>query len=98
MKLNSKMGLYRKENFKNLPEILFTGFHREDRSILEAMAEKNGFYVCTKVTNYLEYLVCGYNAGPSKIQKARMNGATLLDESEFKIMILKLAKKRRKKR
>lgn len=39
------------------------------------------------VTINLEFLCCGYNAGPKKIEKARHHGVIILNESQFKTML-----------
>lgn len=64
-------------------QILFTGFDREHREILEEMAMDMGFKVVKNVTKNLAYLCTGYNAGPSKISSAIDVGAEVIDEAEF---------------
>lgn len=51
-------------------EVCFTGFRRADKEALEAMATDVGFKVRSKPTRGLGLLVCGYNAGPSKVAEA----------------------------
>lgn len=68
-------------------EICFTGFSKTDRERLEELAEIHGYIVRKGVTQNLDYLVCGKNAGPSKVSQAESRGATILDEEEFLILI-----------
>ncbi|OOF64778.1 BRCT domain-containing protein [Rodentibacter pneumotropicus] len=89
-----KQGIVRKQTSsystkykpKNL-EICFTGFSRHTREELEELAEIADFTVRKSITQNLNFLVTGDNAGPSKISKAIDVGATLLDEDEFREMI-----------
>lgn len=68
-------------------EICFTGFSKSDRERLENLAEIYGYTVRKSVTQNLDYLVCGKNAGSSKVAQAESKGVTLLDKEEFLIMI-----------
>lgn len=61
------------------PEILFTGFPAATRSELEQFAVQSGMKVVKSATQNLAYLCGGPNAGPSKVDKARKNGAWILD-------------------
>jgi len=51
-------------------EVCFTGFRKADKEHLEAMAAEANFKVRSKPTKGLGLLVCGYNAGPSKVAEA----------------------------
>lgn len=64
-------------------EICFTGFKKVDKERLAATAEDRGLFVVTTVRKNLEFLCCGYNAGPKKIEKARNQGAFILSEKQF---------------
>ncbi len=64
-------------------EICFTGFKKIDKERLETTAEDTGLFVVTSVRKSLEFLCCGYNAGPKKIEKAREQGAFILNEEQF---------------
>lgn len=64
-------------------QVCFTGFGATRRAELSALAVDGGLRVVTAVTRDLALLVCGSNAGPSKLQKAGAQGATILDEREF---------------
>ncbi|MCI5192690.1 MAG: hypothetical protein D3915_06125 [Candidatus Electrothrix sp. AU1_5] len=69
------------------PEICFTGFKKADKIKLVELAESEGMVVRGAVTINLEFLCCGYNAGPKKIEKARHHGVIILNESQFKTML-----------
>mgnify|MGYP003385443300 CR=1 FL=1 len=77
----------RKTNTTGNPEICFTGFKKEDKEVLTKLAEKSGMFIRSSVTEYLDFLCCGYNAGPKKIDKARHQGAVALNESQLKEML-----------
>lgn len=62
-----------------LPEILFTGFPAAVRTELEQFATESGMKVVKSATQNLAYLCGGPNAGPSKVERARQNGAWILD-------------------
>lgn len=64
-------------------KVCFTGFSKADRERLENLAEVHGYTIRKSVTVKLKYLVCGSNAGPSKIAQAESLGVILLDEEEF---------------
>ncbi|MFS7242290.1 BRCT domain-containing protein [Serratia proteamaculans] len=66
--------------------ICFTGFDKTKKNELTGIANSTGFQVKSDVTKDLRYLCCGANAGPSKINKAKLNGALLLSEGEFLYM------------
>lgn len=69
------------------PDILFTGFPAAQRAELEAIATENGMSVRKSVTQQLIYLCCGGNAGPTKVEGARKNGAFILTEGAFIALI-----------
>ena len=68
-------------------EICFTGFKRDEKLKLELLAEKNGFKVRTAVSKNLDFLVCGANAGPSKIAQAFERGIPYFSEDDFMAML-----------
>ena len=58
---------------KNL-EVCFTGFSKNEKNELISIAKEQNLFVRTEVTKKLGLLVCGTNAGPSKIKQAsKMN-------------------------
>jgi len=65
------------------PEICFTGFRPDKRSVLESLAENSGFHVVTSVTVKLKFLVTGEAPGPSKLEKARESRIEILSEDDF---------------
>lgn len=63
-----------RSNVDNKLEVCFTGFSKKDKEGLISLAKKNNLFVRTEVTKNLGLLVCGDNAGPSKLIKAsKMN-------------------------
>lgn len=63
--------------------ILFTGFYPEEKEALAGIIEKLGIIQKTTVSAKLDCLVCGRNAGPSKLQKAREAGIPAIPISDF---------------
>ena len=63
-------------------EVCFTGFRKADKEHLEAMAEEANFKVRSKPTKGLGLLVCGYNAGPSKVAEAIRMSVPVVNEIE----------------
>lgn len=64
-------------------DICFTGFKKADKERLVAVACENELTVRDSVTKNLQILCCGYNAGPSKVNAARMKGTVIIDEPGF---------------
>lgn len=64
-------------------EICFTGFSSKRKKELIDLAKDNGFVIRASATTYLDFLICGSNAGLSKIQKAKSSGAIIMTEDEF---------------
>ncbi|MCI5150143.1 MAG: hypothetical protein D3916_12265 [Candidatus Electrothrix sp. MAN1_4] len=67
--------------------ICFTGFKKSDKNKLIDLAKSHNMVIRTSVTYDLDFLCCGYNAGPKKIEKARHHGVIILSESQFKTML-----------
>ncbi|SKB53222.1 NAD-dependent DNA ligase LigA [Dyadobacter psychrophilus] len=63
---------------------VFENFERDD---LKLKIEVNGGRVLSGVSGKLNYLLAGANMGPSKLEKARKLGVTILSEEEFLAMI-----------
>lgn len=59
---------------------VFAGFSRDD---LKMKIESNGGKVLSGVSGKLNYLLAGENMGPSKLEKARKLGVTIISEEEF---------------
>ena len=72
---------------KNLNEICFTGFSPSEKSSLTQNAEEYGMASVKSVTKSLKFLCAGPNAGPFKLKKAQLQGATILSRDEFNIML-----------
>ena len=69
------------------PEICFTGFKKEDKEALTKLAKSSGMFIRSSVTKKLDFLCCGYNAGPAKIEKSRHQGVVALSETQFKTLL-----------
>ena len=69
------------------PEVCFTGFVPSERDELCALANNAGYSVKDSVTKNLKILVTGSNPGPSKLQKATIQGVKIVSEAEFRGMI-----------
>ena len=68
---------------KALPQVCFTVFTLSKLEELSSVASKAGFEVKSSVTKSLRILVCGSNAGPSKIRKAEALNCLITDEIGF---------------
>lgn len=64
-------------------DVCFTGFKKADKERLVEVAEAHKLTVRSSVTQNLQMLCCGYNAGPSKVTAARMKGTVVIDEPGF---------------
>ena len=62
-------------------------FENFDRDELKNKIEVNGGRILSGVSAKLNYLLAGENMGPSKLEKARRLGVTILSEEEFLAMI-----------
>lgn len=71
----------------NLFEVCFTGFKKDDKERLISLATDNKMSVRASVTQNLQVLCCGYNAGPKKVDAARMKGVVILDEKQFQLLV-----------
>jgi len=72
--------------FKSKPatfDVCFTGFKKADKDRLIECAAANGMTVRSSVTQNLQLLCCGYNAGPTKVTTARMKGVVILNDEQF---------------
>lgn len=83
-------------NLENKPEIQFTGFYSvlkmnqiKTKDELVQIAKDNGYFVKKSKTlgSNVSILVCGHNAGPSKMIKASDMGSILLNERQFLHMV-----------
>ncbi|MGN6260255.1 MAG: BRCT domain-containing protein [Ralstonia sp.] len=64
-------------------QILFTGFPAAQRTALEARATDAGLHVAKTVTQGLQFLCVGPNAGPAKVRKAREQSAYIVDQVQL---------------
>jgi len=62
-------------------------FENFDREELKDKIEANGGRILSGVSGKLNYLLAGANMGPSKLEKARKLGVTIISEEEFLGMI-----------
>lgn len=69
------------------PEIAFTGFPKERRAELEALAGEKGMLVRKAVTQKLAFLCCGSRAGPNKVEAARTMGCFILGDAALLDML-----------
>ncbi|ALS99315.1 BRCT domain-containing protein [Lacimicrobium alkaliphilum] len=67
----------------NRLQVCFTGFGVSKKNELTDLANDNRFKVVASVTQKLDYLVGGENAGPKKIEKAEAQGVQFLREEQF---------------
>ena len=65
-------------NYDNDLEVCFTGFKAKDKKELISIAEKAGFFVRKSVTTALDVLVCGPNAGPTKMKMAHSQNVAIV--------------------
>jgi len=65
-------------------EVCFTGFEDDEKKELKEMAVALGMIPRSGVTKNLTMLVCGRNAGPIKMSKAKEKGILILTLEEFK--------------
>ena len=78
------------EKLKELNFVISGTFILKSREELKQLIEKNGGYVKSSISNKIQYLLCGENAGPSKILKAKSLKIKIIDE---KFLIDKLTMK-----
>ncbi|MGL5005823.1 hypothetical protein [Plesiomonas sp.] len=64
-------------------DVCFTGFKKADKDRLIGIGIARGLTIRSSVTQNLQMLCCGYNAGPSKVTAARMNGVIIINELGF---------------
>ena len=78
------------EKLKEINFVISGTFILKSRDELKQIIEKNGGYVKSSISNKIQYLLCGENAGPSKISKAKSLKIKIIDE---KFLIDKLTMK-----
>ena len=75
--------------FKNQVVVL-TGFAKADSQEYAHKLNELGAIIKDGVNKKTNILITGYNAGPSKMQKAQEFGARIMSEEEFKVIIEQL--------
>ena len=78
------------EKLKEINFVISGTFILNSREKLKQLIEKNGGFVKSSISNKIQYLLCGENAGPSKISKAKSLKIKIIDE---KFLIDKLTMK-----
>lgn len=77
-----------KYNLDGKLEVCFTGFKRTVKNQMIEMAQEANFFVRKSVSNKLDLLVCGDNAGPKKLTTAsKMNVAIIRGLNGFQRFI-----------
>lgn len=71
----------------NKLEICFTGFVKSEKESLIDMAITAGMQVRDGVAKNLNFLCCGSNAGPKKIESSREKGVLIIMASQFTHML-----------
>ncbi|XOV81659.1 MAG: BRCT domain-containing protein [bacterium] len=72
---------------EKLLEVCITGFGPTEKSEITSAAESGGLKVVTVVTKNCAILVCGSNAGPSKLEQAAKKGAQNMTREEFMLFL-----------
>ena len=75
--------------FKN-EVVVLTGFAKSDSQEYTHKLNELGAIIKDSVNKKTNILITGYNAGPSKMQKAQEFGARIMSEEEFKEIIIQL--------
>ncbi len=73
--------------FENKSFVVSGVFESFDRDELKEIIKKNGGKVISAVSGKLDYLVAGDKMGPSKLEKAKKLGITIISEEEFKELL-----------
>lgn len=68
-------------------QILFTGFKAAQRTTLEDLAQQHGFRVMKSAGKSLAVLCIGDNAGPTKVEAARLAGSFIVTELELRHLL-----------
>jgi NAD-dependent DNA ligase len=64
-------------------QVCFTGFGYSEKKKLNDIASSRHFRVVSSVTRDLDFLCCGENAGPKKIERAEAQGVQILSKEQF---------------
>jgi DNA ligase (NAD+) len=62
-------------------------FETKSRDELKKIIEKNGGKVSTSITSKTNFLLGGNNIGPSKIEKAKSIGLSIISENDLSNLI-----------
>lgn len=69
-------------------QICMTGMSKNSKDELKLLANKHNFKIVSSITKSLDFLICGENAGPTKLEKANQQEVQILNEDEFRIMLI----------
>lgn len=67
--------------------VVLTGFSKVDSQTYGHQLKELGAIVRDAISSKTRWLICGINAGPSKLQKAQEMNINIIDETEFKTML-----------
>ena len=70
---------------------VITGKLSNPRSYYVGIIETNGGKVTSQISNSTDYLITGKDAG-SKLEKAKKNNITVIDENNFEEILTKASK------
>ena len=64
-------------------KVVFTGFTTIQKNAMRVVSDRCGMIQQTGVCKSTDILICGDNAGPSKLQKARAQGVEIMTACDF---------------
>jgi len=68
-------------------QICFTGFRPNEKEHLWGIAEDAGLKIVKSITKKLTFLCTGSDPGPVKLQKAKNQNVTIMNEKQFLNML-----------
>jgi NAD-dependent DNA ligase len=72
---------------RRLSAVCFTGFTQAERDELAKRSADAQLAVATSVTKSLSFLCAGENAGPAKLEKARVQGVVIMNRAQFESLL-----------
>ena len=76
------------DTLKGLTFVVSGVFHLYSRDELKALIEQHGGKVGSSISSKTNYVIVGYNMGPSKKEKAEQLGVKMISEEEFQSLII----------
>ena len=64
-------------------KVLFTGFYLEEKAQIAIITELLNLTIASCVSSKLDFLICGSNAGPAKVRKARELNVPIIQAANF---------------